>query len=731
MHLVKWLRKNQSKVMAWVVILLMISFVGGYGLQQLLSPDGGVKSVVGEYDGEKIRQIDIMNAKNELDLLQGLMAEQLLFSRDLNSRLLGLILFPNNQMSSMLHEQFIQAIDEGQVQLSREQIDRYFSQIGASPELMWILLKAEAKKAGVVVSAESARASLGEWIPRVTQDMFGQPLDPAGVLFNLSQRTGLTDQQIANVFADLLSVLKYGEYIFRNHVVTYNEMQSQVLRQTERVSGEYYVLDAKELEDEQPEPSQEAVQTQFAQYRDTLPDNYSDDNPYGFGYRIPQRTAVEYLFLDLGQVQEKIDPVTPEDLEQYYSRNLSSYQTQVPVDPSNPEAGTKAQQRPFAQVAGQIRQTLERERTQSLATRILNEVREKTEAGFEGLEQGEVSVEQLQQAAGEYTAAAKAAEDKYGIPVQVGATSPLRPQDFASDMILGGMVFTGPDDKQIRLRDIVYRVSADGSPIRQIGLPTLRMWENVSPLMGGYFDYENSQSVRLMGMVRVTEVIEPQVPESLEVQFAIESVRPQEEAPESYSVREQVVSDLKLKAAMENAQQRAQTLVSAVEQENWDSALESYRRQYAADADPNDPATADLKMPKLRMLSSQTVVPQSALTLLQRQMDQPGMAQYVQSLLRTRSLYSVLDPGQESTGTVAEMLVFPPAGEILIAKELTREQATEKDFADSKDLVALQTAFGAVMDLGLVHYNPENVRQRMAFVLTEREETPVEEENRS
>jgi len=38
MNLVKWLRKNNMKVMAVVVIVLMVAFVGGSALNYLLSP---------------------------------------------------------------------------------------------------------------------------------------------------------------------------------------------------------------------------------------------------------------------------------------------------------------------------------------------------------------------------------------------------------------------------------------------------------------------------------------------------------------------------------------------------------------------------------------------------------------------------------------------------------------------------------------------------------------------
>lgn len=731
MHLVKWIRKNQSKVMAWVVIFLMISFVGGYGLQQLLSYSGGGNTLVGQYNGEKLRQADLQTAYSELEILKGLMVEQILYSgQDLNGQLLGLLLFPNNQITSQIRDQFVQAGARGQIQMSREQIDQYFAGLVEQPELMWVLLKAEAHKAGVVVSPENAMANLQQFIPAVTQGVYGQRIEAAQFLYNLSRQTGRTEQEIADVFAELLGVLKYGGYIMSNHVVTYNEMQSEVLRNVEKLSGEYYVLNAQRIADEQPEPTQEQIQAQFDEYKDEFSGTYSEENPYGFGYKIPRRTAFEYLYVDLNDVKEEIDPVTPEDMERYYSSNLSQYQDEVPVDPNDPEGETEVQQRSFAEVAGRIRQTLEQQRTESLAARILNDARQMTEAGFDAIDLNEATEQQLQDAAGEYTAAARTLEEKYQIPVKVGKTSPMRPKDYMSDMVLRGLMLTGPEGKRIQLREIAYQVPADGTPLRQVGMPSIRMWENISPLMGGFYDAEQSDFVQLMGMARVTDVIAPQVPESTDVQFSIQGAQQAVGAADTYSLREEVVSDLKLKQAMEVTQQRAQTLVSLVEEKGWDGALDSYREQFTMGADPNQPVAAT-PLPQMRTLNSQMVPSRSALTLMQRQMADPSMADYMrnqfQTGLRARMLYSLLDPGQETTGMVDRPVVFPPAGEVLVAKELTREPATVKDFEENKDMLALQAAYMAGIDLGLVHYNPENVKERLEFVRAASEDDEVAE----
>ena len=49
MHLVKWFRKNNTKVMAVVVVVLMVGFVGGTALTSLLQGSGGMNKAVAHY----------------------------------------------------------------------------------------------------------------------------------------------------------------------------------------------------------------------------------------------------------------------------------------------------------------------------------------------------------------------------------------------------------------------------------------------------------------------------------------------------------------------------------------------------------------------------------------------------------------------------------------------------------------------------------------------------------
>jgi hypothetical protein len=115
MSLVKWIRKNERKLMSWVVILIMVAFVGGSALQQILRQMGGGKQVVAYY-GEpksfmfwnltpKIRAEDFNIAQQELKILTQLGSREFLSNlpsvtpRQPNFKglLISQLLFPNSE----------------------------------------------------------------------------------------------------------------------------------------------------------------------------------------------------------------------------------------------------------------------------------------------------------------------------------------------------------------------------------------------------------------------------------------------------------------------------------------------------------------------------------------------------------------------------------------------------------------------------------------------------------
>ncbi len=92
MHLVKWIRKNERKLMTFVVIFIMVAFVGGAAFQQIMSrlgPNPANEAVAYYYEDGKITRNDIARAQTELNVLRILGAERFLNMIDVKGQLLG------------------------------------------------------------------------------------------------------------------------------------------------------------------------------------------------------------------------------------------------------------------------------------------------------------------------------------------------------------------------------------------------------------------------------------------------------------------------------------------------------------------------------------------------------------------------------------------------------------------------------------------------------------------
>ena len=727
MNAVKWIRKNERKLMAWLVILIMISFVGGYGLQQFLMyiGQGGVKQVIATYgDGQKIRAGEVQAAQNELEILKMLMADRMLsaFSQvygDLSPQLLELILFPDARAAGELRLQLVALVERGQLNLKPEEIDSFFAPHKHRPEILWILLKKEVEKVGYVVPDADAAGYLRQIISGLTQNQ----VDPSMLLSQVVQRTKKSEQEIIRIFGDLVSVMNYADLVLGNYLVTTDEIRSQIARTMEKLTAEALFLDAEEWVDEQPEPAEEEIQKQFQQYRSVYPMSFSPDNPYGFGYALGKRIQLEYLLVRLDDIQKRIEKPSFDELESYYLRNISKFQQSEPIDPNNPEAGTRTITRPFAQVMQQVRQEVEKQRTESLANNILNEARQMLDAGWDTLDLEKAAVAQMQQAAGDYAAAAKEMEKKYQISVVTGKTGWLRPEDLSSEPFLRRVVLTTPSS--VRLIDVLLAIPEDGKPSSQPGLPAVRLWETISPISGGML--ADGQYITLRGMVRVIGIQPPLVPEDVNFSFDNHGVSlSQPPQPSVFSVREQVIKDLKTLRAMEKARTQAADLVRFVEADGWEKGLQRFYETYYPQTDPNSPPPL---RPQLRTLPEQTVPPQSQVEMLRQRLAVPSasrdiLVSHYQNAVFIRKLAEILDPSQETTGPIARLLVFEPARNVVVVKQLTRKPATEKDYADNKSKAAMQRAMLAKIDLGLVHFNPKNIAGRMGLVYKEPKEPP-------
>ena len=728
MHFVKWARKNNRKIMVFVVIFSMVSFVIGYtGVQIFFSIFGGGNPVVGTFgDNQKIRGQEFMAAQGELTLLRDLGADRLLLSQGnqgLAGPLLSHLLFPDSPFAGDIAAQLKQAALGGQLPVSVEQVEDFFSDRTQS-EITWILMKAEAYKAGYVASDEMARTLLRQILPQMAQGA-----DAAQMINAVIARHNISEDQLVRTFADLLSIMFYTGAVTDSQAVTLNQVQAFIGRGQEKLNAEFARIPAEWFVKADSPVAEAELKAQFETYRNVLPGRFSNDNPYGIGYKLPKRVRLEYMAVLLDDVEKLIDKPTAENMEEFYSRHIEQFTTQTPVDPNKPEGEKLSTISTFADSMPQIRQTLEQERILRLANQLFNDARTMTEAGFSSLKVEEADISQLQAAAGDYTQAATTLSGKHKLTVLSGQTGWLSPVDFGSDSILRGLRLQ-QGATAVPLSEVVYSIQLDPKKtLRKIGVPTMRLWENIGPLTGGYYSEPEMKYYRLMTMVRVVGIEDETVPATLDVTYSTKGMvilpaQQQEESKTTFSLAKQVAADVRRAKAMEIAKARADSLATKVKELGWEKALPAFNAEYAVQkGDPN----VSIEKAQQQIRLSKTDLDMAT----QRMASNPLSASFIQTRLKADALnnrlYALLPSDAQTTGTIFEVIEAKMSEACYVVKEVTRVPASEKDYLDNKVMTSLRLNTMTAADLALVQLKTKNLFDRMGYKAKENP-MPIQEE---
>jgi len=717
MHFAKWMRKNSKKIMVFVVIFSMLSFVIGYtGLQLFFSIFSGDREVVGTYDGGKLRVREYRNAQDELRLLQMLGGDRVLLAQGqqgLAGPLMAYLLFPDSSFVGEveLPTGLKQAAQSGQIPVSVDLIEAFFAE-RLQPEVTWHLLKAEAANAGSRVSDAMARELLEQILPQLFQGF-----DAGQAINSIVAQTHVTESQLVRTFADLLGVLFYAGNVTDSQAVTLPQIQASIGRNQERFDAEFVRIPAAWFVDPNiiVEPGQ--LEMQFEAFKTVLPGTPTEDNPFGYGYKLPKRVQLEYMVVLLDDVRKQIERPSAEAMEDFYSRNIEAFRYQEPADPNDPEGQQVTKTRTFAESLPDIRSYLEQERVQRLANQIFNEARTLTERGFTAINVETADFDQLQAAAGDYDyeQAAATLSGRYNVPVQIGKTGTLSAADFAQDSILRGLRLPH-GTTSVPLSDVVFAVQRDSKDMpRRIGVPTVRPWETIGPMAG--------QVSRLMAMVRVTEIYEQAVPETMDVAYSVAgmilpTVQPQDNEAK-VSLAEQVAADVRLLKAMETAQEQAQRLASLVQEHGWDEGIEAFNAEF-------DAGEAEAALETVR---GQTRISKADMEMMRRLMTtSPVNAAFIQVRLneagRNDMLYALLPDSEKTTGVIHEMLGVNKVQTAFVVRSVTRVPATEADYLENKVNTAFQLSMIDSAGLALRHLKPGNLFERMNYVSVQ---TPVVE----
>ncbi len=718
MNIVKWMRKNNRKLMAGVVIVIMISFVGGTALQQILSRWGsGAGTTVATYRNKGvITPNDLRIAENELKILRELRMPMFLQYKpslnqtgDIRARLLGQLLFPDSQAAAMIQDEIRQAMFRGG-SITVEHLNAFFDKSSGSPTENWLLLKAEARQAGCVVDPGTARDILKQLIPQLTQNR----ADAAAVVSSIINTLRVPQERIYGTFADLLSILNYSDMVTRNQAVTTAEIRSRIGRSGQRISGEFVKFTADDFLTEVAEPTQQELQDQFTAHRSVFPGTVTEDNPYGFGYKIHPRVQLEYLVVRYMDIQKNLPDPTDEEMEEYYRRNLKEFQKEEPTDPAKPDGPSTIKTQSYAEVAQRIRGTILRNKAMRQGDMILAEAKSIVDAGFASLDIEKTSSAVLEKAAGNFTQTAETLRNKYNIDLYSGLTGLLTSDDISSSRVLGQLSIEGQNQNPIPLSRLAFAVDELAAvKLSRFETAKPRMWMTLGPMKDRFDQYGSSSA-----LVRVVKVETEFEPQDLAYTYnktdaSLDKTPPAEQL---FILKEEVSRDVKRLKALALAKARAEEFAASIGDQAWEKAIEDYNTKYIK---PDDPGafTKRLRMDRLneRARSTDSDIRRMAAMVQGDPSIQRIYKDMVQTNQQLNLFHSLLPEEKIEADNLKTVVEFKPASQWLVIKKIARTQPTKEEYRKSKALAAYQIDAMQSDGLALIHFDPDNLRQRMQF----------------
>gem|GEM_PF-4806939 len=297
MSLVKWFRKNNKKVMAVVVIVLMFGFIGGSSLTYLSQRSTGKHKTVAYFlKKKKITSLQLALAQQDLEILRMLRADRLLQNQPLTGILLGELLFSEQRVSPALVNHIRRTIGTSGYRISEKQIADIYRRPMLG-NIYWLLLTTEARLAGIRVSTED----VGRLLTRMAPQLF-DGVTYTQLMRTLVNRNAVSEKRILTTFARLLAVLQYANLICSAEDVTSPQIVHAASHENETIDIEFVQFDSAVFAETQPPPDDRKMIEHLDKYKQFLAGAVTEvfvdaaapggAPPYGIVWTTPGRGAV-------------------------------------------------------------------------------------------------------------------------------------------------------------------------------------------------------------------------------------------------------------------------------------------------------------------------------------------------------------------------------------------------------------------------------------------------------
>lgn len=725
MGLTKWFRQNNKKLMAVVVIVLMFVFVGSAWLSRLgRTQTTGRKSAMAYYGKKhKITNYDLATARAELEVLRMLGADILIRpqplqfapTQDFRVVLLGELLFSEQSSGAQTSRRIKQMAIRDGYQITNEQIDALYRKT-YPPPMYWLLLRDEARAAGLRLPNDEMRNQLAAIVPRLQKGRMYPD-----VINSIAKWQGVSEDQILTTFGNLLSVIEYAKIMCSTEDLTLRQLKQSAKSSQEKINVEYVHFEPGMFSKDLPEPGAGEIAEQFDKYKRFFVGELTEDNPHGFGYKLDDSVQLEYIAVRLDDVASVVDKPTDEEAEEYYQRNRSRLVEQVPSDPNDPNSPAQQRTKSFAEVAELILKTLMEKKVNTKAEQIVQDAKTLTGSALDAadIDPKELTTEKLRQLAGDYKSAADELSKKYGVPVYTGKTGMLTAAAMQADPDLAMLYARAGNVSRTSLVRLVFAIDelAD-SKLGPFDVSKPRMYETIGPLtdlrarLSGY-------SGKITALVRAVAAQKARVPDSVDYTSGIATIKldKAESEQERYSVKERVIDDLKKLAAVDTTRKRARQFIKYADANGWDSAVDEFNKLYA----PGEPNAAGGRQATLKLMNTSLtrISDIDLLAVMVRNEGDPMARTFInRSTIESRlteKLYSLLPPDGNSLETVPTIVEFAPGMGFYCIKELSIKRLYRGDYDRIRAQLAYAEDFRRSQALSAVHYNPENIFKRMNF----------------
>ena len=735
MNLVKWFRKNKTKVMAIVVVIIMIGFVGGSYITQLSQRRTGLHKTVAYFgDNKKITNYDLILARRELEILKMLRADELLRNigvplfrntPDLRSLLLGELLFSERRISPALINRIKQTIRVNKYRISDKQINDIYRR-SMPGDIYWLLLRNEAQLAGIRILNTQVGDMLGRRIPQLFPGTTYSQL-----IGSIVSQRGIPEKEILTTFGKLLAIWEYAKMTCSGEDVTAAQIMHNVSWENEGIDAEFVKFDSAVFAgvpaETGPEPSEEEIVEYFDKYKKFFAGAVSKENPYGFGYKLADRVKLEYIAVKLDDVSGITTPPTQEEAQEYHQKHREQFTESVPSDPNDPNSPLIERTKSYAEVASIISNQLLWNKINSKAERILQEARTLTEAGFgdTDIELANLSAEQFKAMAGDYETTAEEVSKKYNIKVYVGQTGLLGATDIQTAEYLGRLYLKGYGYNPVGLTQIVFAIDELGaSELGPFDVPKPRIYENIGPMKDVFGQIMGGIAGQIMAVVRVIEAEKASEPESINQTFSKSTLKFEQAGKQAsedvYSVKEKVAEDLKKLAAMDITKSKAKDFIKQVVKDGWDGAVDKFNELYPPVAgqvkqDESDPNVFKLQnFSNLRRISRETIG-----TLAVQNAGNPAGQFLVNERKKqgqfVAQLYSLVPQDSNTVDAVPLIMEFKPDMSYYVIKKICVKRLEQEQYEKIKALQAYKEIHIQSQSLAAVHFDPENILKRMNF----------------